>query len=321
MAHQFTELEKGQIFAWKMQGKSAYLIRKMLAREVKPSVQAINKVFRRMQNPPQDNEDQNSNQNSKIFNDVEVEKIRQAALRRKDLSAKSIFSSPTLNPGRKASYPTICQLLKKLNFACKVIPKKHFISNDGIEDRFQWAKEMHLQPDDDFQEIIFTDESKIFALKQGRSLIHVLKGHSVPQKYLRLSKQFHGGLEIMVWGAIGFAGPLKLVRIEERMNSEQYIQILKEQLVDTGNLKEKIFQHDKAPIHTSKKVKSFLQEESVEELKQPGYSPDMNPIENVCAFVKDQLEKKNIQLKIKINNNKMSACVKWESGETGKTQK
>ena len=54
----------------------------------------------------------------------------------------------------------------------------------------------------------------------------MLKGYKIPPKYFRLTKSFHGGLELIVWGAIGFERGLKLVRINETMNSERYKAIL-----------------------------------------------------------------------------------------------
>lgn len=41
---------------------------------------------------------------------------------------------------------------------------------------------------------------------------------------------YHGGMEILVWGAISFNGPLKLIRIDGSLNSEKYIEILKENI-------------------------------------------------------------------------------------------
>lgn len=42
-----------------------------------------------------------------------------------------------------------------------------------------------------------------------------------------------------------------------------------------------IFMQDNTEIHTAKIVKKWLQEEGIEIMEWPAYSPDLNPIENL----------------------------------------
>jgi len=53
-----------------------------------------------------------------------------------------------------------------------------------------------------------------------------------------------------------------------------------------------IFMHDGAPCHRSKIVKKFLGENRVKTLDWPGNSPDLNPIENLWAKMKDLVAEK-----------------------------
>ena len=50
-----------------------------------------------------------------------------------------------------------------------------------------------------------------------------------------------------------------------------------------------IFQQDNAPIHTAAATRAFLQARAVTVLDWPGNSPDLNPIENVWAYVQRSL--------------------------------
>ncbi|KAL4509432.1 hypothetical protein ABPG72_018363 [Tetrahymena utriculariae] len=144
--------------------------------------------------------------------------------------------------------------------------------------------------DEDIQKIIFTDESKLFCQKQGIHFVRVLKGSKIPHKYFRKTSQNHGGLELMVWGSIGFEGGQRLIRINERLNGESYKKILDENLIETGLIDDRILQQDNAAVHSSKAVKQYLESEGIELLNWPSQSPDMSPIENVWAWVKNQLE-------------------------------
>ena len=51
--------------------------------------------------------------------------------------------------------------------------------------------------------------------------------------------------------------------------------------------------HDGVPCHRSKKVKDFLSDSNIPVLDWPGKSPDLNPIENTRAIVKDKVAMKN----------------------------
>lgn len=58
-----------------------------------------------------------------------------------------------------------------------------------------------------------------------------------------------------------------------------------------GCLNESIFMQDKAPAHKARKTTEWLEERDIVLLDWVSYSPDMNPIENVWAWMKDELYK------------------------------
>ena len=66
-----------------------------------------------------------------------------------------------------------------------------------------------------------------------------------------------------------------------KMNSEKYIKMLEEKLLLIGhNLggENWTFQQDNAPIHVSKKSKSWFEEKGIRRFEHSPLSPDLNPI-------------------------------------------
>ena len=50
-----------------------------------------------------------------------------------------------------------------------------------------------------------------------------------------------------------------------------------------------IFMQDNAPVHTCKLVREYLTQQGISTLDWPPQSPDINPIENVWAIIKQEL--------------------------------
>ena len=99
----------------------------------------------------------------------------------------------------------------------------------------------------------------------------------------------------MVWGAICYEGTISLQVVVGRLNGDGYMEILKEFFKEAEDLSQKQwkFQQDGAPAHRPAEVKNLLLDNGMELHEHPPNSPDLNPIEMLWGYMKDQVESKS----------------------------
>ena len=145
---------------------------------------------------------------------------------------------------------------------------------------------LHLH--DQFSNVIFTDES-YFCLNRNTKKVFVFKGQEAPY-----SLWYNPDQTAMVWGGICRKGKIGIQFLEGSINGDTYINLLQEYFPSVGDSKfganKWRFMHDNAGAHRALMVKERLEDLVPKRLHYPAQSLDLNPIEQVWAYMKDYVE-------------------------------
>lgn len=222
----------------------------------------------------------NKGGNNRVISDADKRAILRAASNSHDSSAK-IRSKVNV----KASLSTIQRVIRNAPHLKRLkLKKKPPLNVARKEMRLNFARE-HMTWKSDWRYVVFTDEKK-FNLEGPDGYNYYF--HDLRKEEHQLDRLHSRVGGVMVWGAISYYGTCELQFLTANMNAINYKKVLETAFPHFKNVFGNLpwtFQHDNAPIHTARMVKSWIVAQNVSLMQWPPYSPDINIIENVWGWL------------------------------------
>jgi transposase len=211
---------------------------------------------------------------------------------------------------------TVRKYIRSIGYSSRIAAKKPFLKDAHKVQRLAFARAHLHWTEDDWKNVIWTDESSFETGKHSR-LIRVWR-----QAYERYSMDClvptfkSGRISVMVWG--GFSGydksPIVIIP-SDRRSAVDFVDIVYE-----GTLFGFYFLHDhpdnlflmedSAPVHRSRLPQLWKEAHHMKCLNWLPNSPDLNPIENLWRIIKDHVQNQTRPR----NREEMAAAIEkaWE---------
>lgn len=188
-------------------------------------------------------------------------------------------------------YSTTRRRLREAGLFSRVAAKKTALTAQHRAARIRYCETMLNF--DQWSMVCFVDESHFCSSRSGPRRIIRPRGERFNDRYITFIN-FSNRFSVSVFGILTTQGIGPLIRIDGRMNAQQYTEILEDCLPFLNHifpLRDYFWLQDNCPIHTARLTTEWMHLNMPPRIiDHPPYSPDLNPIENLWGLVKNSLK-------------------------------
>ena len=198
--------------------------------------------------------------------------------------------------GLQVSTQTIRNRLREAGLRSRIAAQKPRLQPHHKAARRRWGRLTRGFTRNQWKNCLFTDECR-FTLVPGTRRIRVWRrrGERRHNPQMVNARELYGGGGIMVWGGISHNGKTDLVEINGNLTGLRYRdEILQPHVLPYAGAVGNgfILVDDNARPHRHHQVNEFVEENGVERMDWPAKSPDLNPIEQVWAYMKERINRR-----------------------------
>lgn len=192
----------------------------------------------------------------------------------------------------RASIRTVRRRLNEVGLFGRVARFSWPLSQDHLDARLKFANDYADWDGNDWSTVLFTDECNIYMDNQSQIWVQRPEDTAYFNEYM--THQLPNRSKISIWAGFSAHGVTQIHIIEGNLDKYQLVDILAEEIPAYshrvwGQNRWCLLQ-DNSPIHRSDVVEDWLVAKGIRTFDYPSYSPDLNPIENVWAWLKRQLD-------------------------------
>jgi transposase len=251
------------------------------------SQKATNRCIRRYEDHD-DLEDEPKIGRPPLLTGVDRQAVVSTAEERKFVTPKMIKAELEL----AVSTRTIRRTLDQAGLRGRVARLSYPFTEEHIDARMAFATRHNNWTEDDWSKVLFSDEAHFILGIAGQLWVQRPEDAAFLADYMAGSQPFPQ--KISVWGSFSAAGVGPMQIIDTTMTSRELTDIFEKKLLP-GALQiwpqgSWFLLQDNAPYHASNETKRWLHNHGVSCIDFPPYSPDLNPIENLWAYLKRRIE-------------------------------
>ena len=210
---------------------------------------------------------------------------------------------------------TVRRRLDEVGLHGRIAREAPMWNDNHIRQRLSFAEGYANWTEQDWERVIFSDETHIEVSPHGQFWVQRPVGEQHNPQYV-IPRKLHTD-RVTLWGCFCAHEIGQAEIFVGEFDANKYVDILQHNLLSNAHRffpsGQWWFQQDNAPQHTSIAARRWFHTHGVDCIDFPPLSPDLNPIENLWADVKQRLEARRSRT---IQELEQHLKVVWESTST-----